>query len=330
MTAFPHTTVQAAHESWLAASTAEPVTIAWYRRMTDPLIDCLGPDRPVQSINAADLRAWREHLQHKPAAVGDYRHKRLERRRLSPATINSHLRAARIWLRWLTNEGYIAGIPANTLKPIRQQRRRIKAISAGDRDAILRHAAADPRDHALVRLLADTGCRLAGIANLTVTDLAFRRRRGRWLSWADAQWQLEETADYDDWRGRAYVVEKGAKGRYVYFGVKTSAAMLQWLALRLPASPADRVFVGQRGPLSESGVAQVIKRLSAAAGTTGPTNPHAWRHGFAKGMIRNGADISSVSELLGHENTRITADYYLVWSEDELAAAHERYGWLDE
>lgn len=60
MTAFPHTTVQAAQESWLAASTAEPVTIAWYRRMTDPLIDCLGPDRPVQSINTADLRAWRQ------------------------------------------------------------------------------------------------------------------------------------------------------------------------------------------------------------------------------------------------------------------------------
>ena len=133
---------------------------------------------------------------------------------------------------------------------------------------------------------------------------------------------------------RAMVREKGRggkKSRLVFCGPQTVAALYAWLAVRPDQdSGDDHVFLGQRGPLSEGGVYQVLRRLAKKAGIGGRFNPHAFRHAFARGALENGMDLGSVSQLLGHSNINVTAEFYGRWTKDELGRRHAEFGWFEK
>jgi site-specific recombinase XerD len=150
--------------------------------------------------------------------------------------------------------------------------------------------------------LADTGCRVGGLVGLHLGDLDLGDRS-------------------------ALVTEKGGKSRYVFFLDPTRAALAAWLAVRPQGS--DYVFVGQRGPLTVFGVNQLLTRLKHAAGVTGPVNPHAFRHGFAKRYLANGGDLASLSDLMGHTDVGVTKGSYAIFLTEELRRKHDQHVTLD-
>ncbi|MBN1956041.1 MAG: tyrosine-type recombinase/integrase, partial [Anaerolineae bacterium] len=119
------------------------------------------------------------------------------------------------------------------------------------------------------------------------------------------------------------------KARYVYLKERTTDALRSWLSVR-PSGKGDAVFVGLRGPLTESGIYQVLRRLAKAADIEGRHNPHSMRHGWARGALRNGADISDVSQILGHSDIAVTVKFYGQWADDELKERHDQFSWLPE
>src|SRR5690606_24670360 len=140
------------------------------------------------------------------------------------------------------------------------------------------------------------GCRAAGLCSLRLQDL-----------------DLE--------RGRAYVTEKGDKRRVVMFTDVTAHFIREWLVVR--RSDSEYVFVSRAGDyLNHNGLLQLMYRLKDRAGITGRANPHAFRHGFAREYLIHGGDLSTLSRLMGHEDVSVTASFYGVFAEDELAQAH--------
>jgi site-specific recombinase XerD len=101
----------------------------------------------------------------------------------------------------------------------------------------------DKRDTAIVRLLVDTGMRRAELLGLRVIDIDF---------------------DQDV----ALVIGKGSKGRACPFGSKTVLALGRYLRLRsghpFAASPA--LWLGKKGPLTETGLTQMLWRRGGQAG----------------------------------------------------------------
>src|SRR5258707_371358 len=91
------------------------------------------------------------------------------------------------------------------------------------------------------------------------------------------------------------------------------AALAAPLALQ-GTGRALRLYIGGRrtGPvflnqwtgeaLKPGGIYLLLKRLALSCGVTSRWNPHSWRHGAARGMLRRGANLAQVSQILGHSD----------------------------
>ena len=113
----------------------------------------------------------------------------------------------------------------------------------------------DRRDHAILSLFRDTGMRLAELAGMELRDIDLRTREG-------------------------IVTGKGAKQRLVRFGHETARAADRYLRERSRHKQAHsaRLWLGirNRGPMTASGIYQMVCRRGAQAGVT--VHPHKFRH----------------------------------------------------
>lgn len=288
-------------------------TVTWYRQKLQSLSIALG-DCFLEEVTLRMLRRWRADLAsrdqtyqghpNRPAIVGE----------MSPLTLHGHVRACRRFFHWCQEEGYLEYNISERLELPPKPKSIRKGIRESARDKIIFAAEGNARDHALVLFLADTACRAAGVAGLKMSEL-------------------------DMIFGVAVVHEKGKggnkKAREVYFGSRTKRALEVWLAER-PECDCPYVFlaIGKGGTNSEihgitvSGIYQLLKRLARKAGVPNDWNPHNWRHGAARGMIKNGASLIEVSQILGHSSVSVTGDIYGVLGEDELKESHRAFSWM--
>ncbi len=301
-------TIEQAQQNFELSQIGEvsPATIRWYKHRLTSLVEFLG-NVAIAEITINDLRRWRVWLLEKNSRWASHSHKPEQEGGLSTWTIRGYIRAIRRFFNWLVEEGYLPSSPAQRLKMPPKPEEPPKAVSDEDLQKFLKEArATSPRDYAIVCFLADTGCRVGGLIGLTLEDLNLVH-------------------------GRATVREKGRggknKARTVYLMEETKEAIEVWLQER-PSTGSKHVFVGIRGPLKDSGVYQMLQRLGKRAGVNGRCNPHAFRHGWARGALKNGADLATVSQILGHSSIQVTADFYARWADEELAQRHRKYSWL--
>lgn len=288
----------------------EEGTLAVYRYTLGKLLSYLG-DVELSQIKVDDLRRWRAGL-----AEGE----------LSVYTLHRDVRQTRKFFNWCVDEGYLEYSPAARLALPRLPRGEPpKAISDQDLERMIERAQAlvragpagelkkgqkqtywlTVRDYAIVRFLAETGCRVGGLVTLRAGDL-----------------DLEG--------GEATVREKGRKTRAVNFGPATAQALRLWLLLRPRNKWEDVVFVGERGKMTGSGVYRILQRLAVEAGVEGRHNPHSFRHALARRLLKNKADMGTVADILGHSDVETTFRFYARWSKSELAERHRQFGGILE
>jgi integrase/recombinase XerD len=65
----------------------------------------------------------------------------------------------------------------------------------------------------------------------------------------------------------------------------------------------------KKGPITPRAIDHAIKRLARRAGLERRAHAHAFRHAFATELLRSGADLRVVQELLGHRSISSTATY---------------------
>ncbi len=243
-------------------------------------------DAPLAQLGPADVRAFRA------ARLG----------RISPFTVNSDLRALRRLYGWLVREGLASSNIPRGVPFVRTPKDVPKAVTPADLLRVIgRLADESPRDRAFVLFLIDTGCRVGGAIGLTLDRLALDGRR-------------------------AVVSEKGNKARAVYFTEVTADALAGHLERR-GLDPSPFVFLSKKGgPLTTSGARQMLERIGERAGVAGRCNPHAFRHAFARAFLTNGGNLASLGRIMGHApGSPVTAQYYAVWDDRELAEQHDRY-----
>jgi len=102
---------------------------------------------------------------------------------------------------------------------------------------------------------------------------------------------------------------KGYRSRVVPFGERL------WISL----SSYDYDHGGRLFTLQPNGVSQVVKRLADRAGVK--LHIHQLRHLYATELLRRGASIRVVQELLGHHSVKETQRYCAVTEVDRKEAA---------
>jgi len=149
-----------------------------------------------------------------------------------------------------------------------------------------RGTAAGLRDHAVLSLLARLGLRGAEAAGLRLDDI--------------------------DWRaGEIAVTGKGSRVERLPLPVPAGEALAAWLAGGRPQCESRAVFVTVRRPyrpLTPEAVRSVMGRACERAGLE-RRGTHRFRHALATEMLRAGASLPEVGQVLRHRSMLSTSLY---------------------
>jgi integrase/recombinase XerD len=113
---------------------------------------------------------------------------------------------------------------------------------------------------------------------------------------------------------------KGSKERTIPIHEQAAAAVTAYLndgrALLVKNRKEAALFVNRRGErLTRQGFWLILKQYAKEANITSSVTPHTLRHSFATHMLRGGAPLRSVQELLGHANISTTQVYTQIANE---------------
>jgi site-specific recombinase XerD len=206
-------------------------------------------------------------------------------RGMKPLTIRRKYGCLSSFFSFLQDMGSCHGNPARNL-PLPKVSKNLPVVLSAEQVQALLAAAEDPGHRLLVLLLLSTGLRRSEAAAITLDQVDLEHRQLR-------------------------VRGKGNKERMVPLTADVVEAIEQHLASREPTACKHLLISRVTGqPLSGGGVYKVIRPLLRRAGLDGQgITPHKLRHTFATHLVRNGVDVKTVQELLGHADLGTTAKY---------------------
>jgi site-specific recombinase XerD len=154
---------------------------------------------------------------------------------------------------------------------------------------INRHTAVGRRDYAILLLLARLGLRAGEVVFLELED----------IDWKDGSLSA---------RG------KGGRRIQLPLPADVGEAIVAYLRHGRPRSTSRRVFLRAKAPirgfLGPAAVGTIVRHALLRAGIDAPTTgAHQFRHGLATEMLRHGASLSEIGELLGHRSPETTKIY---------------------
>ena len=155
--------------------------------------------------------------------------------------------------------------------------------------SISRRTSVGRRDYAILLVLARLGLRAGELVRLELDDI--------------------------DWNvGQVSIRGKGGYRAALPLPRDVGEAIAAYLRHGRPPSPCRRVFLRARAPIrgfrGPSAVGSVVRDAVVRAGISTPTKgAHQFRHGLATQMLRHGASLTEIGEVLRHRSPQTTTIY---------------------
>ncbi|QYJ14666.1 Tyrosine recombinase XerC [Rubrobacter xylanophilus DSM 9941] len=258
----------------------------------------LGKELP--EINAEDVSLYREYV------VGRY----------SPATAAKKLTVLRRFLTF----SYMGGVTRVNPEALRffaksprvRQDPSYSILTEEELSRMLAAARADnPRDYALLAVMAGCGLREAEVVELKVGDFrehgesVLLRVRGkgdkiRNVPVSPELWSLVQ--------------------RYI---LSSGRSLSSRVDARKPLFPSR---VGKDRPLTTRSIQNIVKKYARVAGINKPISPHSIRHTVGTNMAMNQAPLLVIQQFLGHSDPKTTMRY--IRRAEELVSKAYRYNTL--
>lgn len=226
--------------------------------------------------------------------------------RWTPSTAATRFRCLQQLFRFCVDEGVVELSPMERMKPPSLDEKPVPILSADDIKKLVKVCSGksfeDRRDLAILRLFIATGIRLGEMAGIQVEHLDL-----------DAEC--------------ATVFGKGNRGRVVAYGPEVALTLSRYVRERRRHAHAgsEWLWVGPKGKLTDSGIAQMIERRSRAAGVEG-VHAHRFRHSFAHEWLAAGGAETDLRELAGWRSADMVARYTASAAAERARDMHRKLG----
>jgi site-specific recombinase XerD len=224
--------------------------------------------------------------------------------RWKPTTADNRYRGLHAFFKWTVAEGDLAASPMDGMRPPQLPEQPVGVVRPEQLVRLLRTCEGrdftSRRDGAIILLLVDTGMRRAECVGMTLDDVDLDQR----IVW---------------------VLGKGRRPRALPIGRKTAQALDRYLRAREGHRLAHlaHLWVGRNGPMTPSGIYQVVHDRARAAGLPA-MHPHQLRHAFATSWLAEGGNENELMLVAGWKS-RIMIDRYTKATAVERArASHAR------
>lgn len=245
-------------------------SLRYYESTIRNMLDAIS--KPEKQITTEDLRSYLDTYQ--------------RRGTISKVTLDNVRRILSSFFSWLEDEDYIVKSPVRRIHKVKTGKT-VKETYTDESLELMRDHCDNPRDLALIDLLASTGIRVGELVKLNRDDVDFENRE-------------------------CIVFGKGNKERKVYFDARTKIHLQKYLANRTDDNEA--LFVSLIKPFERLQISGVEIRLRKIGRDLGihKTHPHKFRRTLATMAIDKGMPIEQVQQLLGHQSIDTTLQYAMV------------------
>lgn len=256
-----------------------PNTLDAYQRDLNKLLDFL------RKVDVAPFDVKLEDLQQFAASLHEH-----DIGSKSQARILSGVRA---FYRFLVLDGYLEVDPTELLESPHLPKHLPEYLTTDEvdmlQDSIDLSTNEGHRNRAIIEVLFSCGLRVSELTNLKLSDLFLEEQFIR-------------------------VMGKGNKERLVPISDRAIEELGYWFddrrQMTIKPGEEDYVFLNRRGHhLTRTMILIMIKRQAEAAGIKKTISPHTLRHSFATALLRGGADLRVIQDLLGHSNIGTTEMY---------------------
>lgn len=257
-------------------------TLIYYKNTIQQMLDSIG--KSVCTIVTEDLRTY----------LAEYQ----KEKQSSKVTIDNIRRIFSSFFSWLEDEDYIIKSPVRRIHRIKAAST-IKETYTDEQLESMRDNCDNPRDLALIDILASTGMRVGELVLLNRDDISFDERE-------------------------CIVFGKGDKERMVYFDARTKIHLQNYLDSRTDNNEA--LFVSLKAPYNRMKIGGIELRLREMGKRLNieKVHPHKFRRTLATVDIDKGMPIEQLQKLLGHQRIDTTLQYAMV-KQSNVKIAHRKY-----
>ena len=211
----------------------------------------------------------------------------------SAATVSRALASLKNFFSYLVSTGHIDEAPCVASIHIERAEKKLPQILTGKEVELLlsQPSASDPkgrRDKAMLEVVYATGIRVTELIDLNIDDVDLQRG--------------------------SIKCSGSKKSRVIPLYPAAHQALSTYLrdvrSLLVHDINESALFVNINGTrMSRQGFWKILKHYQDKAGIEKEITPHTLRHSFAVHLLENGADISSLQELMGHSDISSTQMY---------------------
>ena len=213
---------------------------------------------------------------------------------LSPHTQARRLSGLRSFFDYLIFESYRTSNPTDLIEAPKLGRKLPDVLSTEEIELMINQINLShpqgQRNRAILEILYGSGIRVSELTNLSLSNLFFEEDMIR-------------------------VHGKGNKQRLVPMGGISKEFLEEYITetrknQKISVKDKDIVFLNRRGNgLTRQMIFTLIKDLAIKANVKKQVGPHTFRHSFATHLLKNGADLRSIQQMLGHESITTTEVY---------------------
>jgi integrase/recombinase XerD len=289
-----------------------------YQKYYLPRICAFLHDPEIEKITLEDLQRYMVWLK------TDYVPRRFntnDKRPLSGSAMANHWKCIRGFFRWANTSLNLPRPDLNLVKPKCNDMNIVRPFTREEVDLLMKATETSSKvetrngrnyfirnPHALrskvmILILLDTGMRVGEFVRLTYGDINVEL-------------------------GEIYVrpFESGLKSRprTLRIGKVTQTEIWKWWAKERAENYADQLIFGG---ITRMTVQNHLRRIGVKAGVKN-VHPHRFRYTFAIEFLRNGGDIFTLKELLGHSDWKMV-NHYLTIAQSDTEVAHRKASPVD-